>query len=118
MNKKWSFEMALSGPWMIFKDNDEIVGDKETLSCWLYTDVGNYHKTLDYIDKVISGELEEKLLWGNCYKAYINQDFTEIHFNYEEDDPSIKPCKLPTKLLREIVAAWLEEFEKFRNSKK
>ena len=118
MSVDWKFENVLTGPWMTFENVDEIEGDKETLSSWLSDDVRDYAPTLDYIDKAISGELEDNLFWGNGFKAYIEQEYTEIHFNYEEDDPRIKPCKLPTKLLREIVAVWLEEFEKYRNSKK
>ena len=118
MNKKWSFEMSFSAPLMNFEDNDEIIGDKETLSCWLYTDVKNNSLTLDFIDKAILGELKDNLFWGNCYKTYIGQEFTEIYYNFEDEDPTIKPCKLPTRLLREIVEAWLEEYEKFRNKKK
>ena len=73
---------------------------------------------LDFIDKAILGELKDNLFWGNCYKTYIGQEFTEIYYNFEDEDPTIKPCKLPTRLLREIVEAWLEEYEKFRNKKK
>ena len=46
------------------------------------------------------------------------EENTEIQCFFEEEASELKPCKLPTKLLREIVAAWLEEFEKYRNSKK
>ena len=118
MNRNWKFENALTGLWMTFENVKEIEGDKETLSLWLLVDVRFHTSTLEAIDKVINKELKEELLWGNGYKAYIGQEYTEIHFNFEEDDPRIKPCKLPTKLLREIVAVWLEEFEKYRNSKK
>ena len=59
----------------------------------------------------------EDFIWGNGYKAYVKKDFTEIHFNFEEDDPTIKPCTVPTKLLREIVETWIDEYEKFRETK-
>ena len=118
MENKWTFCILCDDLYMKFEDNTEMNGDNETLSAWLSTDVRFHTSTLEAIDKVIDKELEEELLWGNGYKAYIGQEYTEIHFNFEEDDPRIKPCKLPTKLLREIVAVWLEEFEKYRNSKK
>ena len=118
MSIKWKFCILCDDLWMEFEDNDEIIGDKETLTSWLTDDVRDYAPTLEFIDKALSGELEDNLFWGNGFKAYIGQEDTEIHFNFEEEDPSIKPCKLPTKLLREIVAVWLEEFEKYRNSKK
>ena len=73
---------------------------------------------LEDIDNVLSGKSDEEFQWGNGYKAYVKKDFTEIHFNFEDDDPTIRPCIVPTRLLREIVKAWLDEFEKFSVSKK
>ena len=55
---------------------------------------------------------------GNAYKAYVKEDFTEIHFIFEEDNHAIGPCTVPTKLLREIVKEWLDEHEKFCADKK
>ena len=85
---------------------------------WLYTDVGDFRRTLEYIDDVISGKTEEDFLSGNAYNAYVKKNFTEIHFQFEDENPSIKPCTVPTKLLREIVKAWLDGYEKFRANKK
>ena len=103
---------------MMFDDVADVVGDKLTLTDWLYTDIGDYRKTLEYIDDVLNGKNEEDFLLGNAYKAYVKKDFTEIHFIFEEDNHAIGPCTVPTKLLREIVEAWLDEYEKFRASKK
>ena len=103
---------------MIFDDVEEGKCDKTTLTGWLYTDIGDYYKTLEQIDDVLSGKNEEDFLWGNAYKAYVKKDFTEIHFNFEEDVPTVKPCTVTTKLLREIVKAWLDEHEKFCADKK
>ncbi len=102
---------------MMFDDVDDILGDKFTLTDWLYTDIGDYRKTLEYIDDVLNEKNDGDLLWGNAYKAYVKKDFTEIHFIFEEDNHAIGPCTVPTKLLREIVEAWLDEYEKFRETK-
>ena len=118
MNKEWKFSVVCSDLWMEFDDVDEIQGSKETLSSWLCDDIRDFTRTLEYIDDVISGKNNEDFLWGNGFKAYVRKDFTEIHFNYEEEEPSVKPCTVPTKLLREIVKAWLEEYESFRANKK
>ena len=118
MERKWKFHFHDYYFVMIFDDVEEVKGDKETLTGWLNTDIGGYQKTLEYIDDVLSGKNEEDFLWGNAYKAYVRKDFTEIHFNFEDDDPTIRPCIVPTRLLREIVKAWLDEFEKFSVSKK
>lgn len=103
---------------MMFDDVADVVGDKLTLTDWLYTDIGDYRKTLEYIDDVLAEKKDKDLFWGNAYKAYVKRDFTEIHFIFEEDNHAIGPCTVPTKLLREIVEAWLDEYEKFRASKK
>ena len=103
---------------MVFDDVEEVKGDKATLTGWLYTDVRDNVCYLEDIDNVLKGKSDEEIQWGNGYKAYVKKDFTEIHFNFEEDDPTIKPCTVSTKLLREIVKAWLDEYEKFRASKK
>ena len=52
------------------------------------------------------------------FADYVKKDFTEIHFIFEEDNHAIGPCTVPTKLLREIVKAWLDEHEKFCADKK
>ena len=116
--RKWKFHFHDYYLVMIFDDVEEVKGDKETLTGWLNTDIGGYQKTLEYIDDVLSGKNEEDILWGNAYKAYVKKDFTEIHFNFEEDVPTVMPCTVPTKLLREIVKAWLDEHEKFYANKK
>ena len=118
MEHKWKFRSRDYYLDMIFDDVEEVKGDKETLTGWLNTDIGGYQKTLEYIDDVLSGKNEEDFLWGNAYKAYVRKDFTEIHFNFEEDVPTVMPCTVPTKLLREIVKAWLDEHEKFYADKK
>ena len=118
MEHKWKFRSRDYYLDMIFDDVEEVKGDKETLTGWLNTDIIGYQKTLEYIDDVLSGKNEEDFLWGNAYKAYVKKDFTEIHFNFEEDVPTVMPCTVPTKLLREIVKAWLDEHEKFCADKK
>ena len=100
--------------WMNIKDNHQIIGDKEAISAWLMDDVRDYIPILGYIDAVLKGEKEEELIWGNGYKAFVKPDITEIHFNYEEEDPSMKPCSLPTTMLREIVEIWFREYKKFK----
>ena len=118
MKYKWQFRFHEDYFVMTFDDVEEVKGDKETLTGWLNTDIIGYQKTLEYIDDVLNGKNEEDFLLGNAYKAYVKKDFTEIHFIFEEDNHAIGPCTVPTKLLREIVKAWLDEFEKFSVSKK
>ena len=118
MERKWKFHFHEDYFVMVFDDVEEVKGDKETLTGWLNTDIIGYQKTLEYIDDVLNGKNEEDFLLGNAYKAYVKKDFTEIHFNFEEDVPTVMPCTVPTKLLREIVKAWLDEHEKFYADKK
>ena len=118
MEHKWKFRSRDYYLDMIFDDVEEVKGDKETLTGWLNTDIIGYQKTLEYIDDVLNGKNEEDFLLGNAYKAYVKKDFTEIHFIVEEDNHAIGPCTVPTKLLREIVKAWLDEHEKFCADKK
>ena len=116
-NHLWKFSILCDDLWMEFENVPDIIGSRETLSGWLSDDVRDYHKILEYIDNVISKKNDEDFIWGNGYKAYVRKDFTEIHFNFEEDVPTVMPCTVPTKLLREIVKAWLDEYEKFREAK-
>lgn len=87
---------------------DEIVGDSETLSSWLMDEVGKQDVILKYIDDVINEEVAEDEIGINGFIAYIKKDITDIHFIFEDEDSRIKPCYLPTKLLREIVEIWLK----------
>ena len=119
MKKFWNFSITQAGSlWMNIDDIQEIVGSKVALESWLHTDVRDFAKTLDYIDDVLAGNVEEDRLAGNAFCVYVKKDFTEIHYDFEYIDPSAKPCTVSTKLLREIVKAWLEEYEKFRASTK
>lgn len=118
MEHKWRFCIYNNYLKMMFDDVADVVGDKLTLTDWLYTDIGDYRKTLEYIDDVLTGKKDKDLFWGNAYKAYVKRDFTEIHFIFEEDNHAICPCTVPTKLLREIVEAWIDEYEKFRANRK
>ena len=118
MNRAWKFSVVCSDLWMEFDDVDEIQGSKETLSSWLCDDIRGFTRTVDYIDDVLAGKVEEDRLGGDGFSAYVKKEFTEIRYDFEDMDPSVKPCTVPTKLLREIVKAWLEEYERFRASKK
>ena len=118
MKYKWNFHFHEDYFVMTFDDVEEVKGDKTTLTGWLYTDVRDHFCYLEDIDNVLSGKSDEEFQWGNGYKAYVKKDFTEIHFNFEDDDSTIRPCIVPTRLLCEIVKAWLDEFEKFSVSKK
>ena len=118
MNTIWKFSILCDDLWMEFENVPDIVGSRETLSAWLSDDVRDYHKTLEYIDDVLTGKKDKDLFWGNAYKAYVKRDFTEIHFIFEEDNHAIGPCTVPTKLLREIVETWIDEYEKFRANRK
>ena len=118
MKKFWNFSITQGSLWMNIDDIPEIVGSKVALESWLHTDVRDFAKTLDYIDDVLAGNVEEDCLGGDGFSAYVKKEFTEIRYDFEDMDPSVKPCTVPTKLLREIVKAWLDEYEKFRASKK
>ena len=97
---------------------EELYGNKKMLELWLTDDVAGYTMMLENIDKAIAGNPEYREISGNLCKVIIEPDYTEIHCLFEKETSELKPCKLPTKLLREIVAVWLEEYEKYSNSKK
>ena len=118
MKHKWQFFVQYDCLNMNFDEVKEITGDKTTLTDWLLVDVGDYIGYLEDIDTVLDGKSEEEVEWGNAYKAYVRKDYTEIHSCFEEVGSPIKPCTVPTKLLREIVKAWLDELEKFKASRK
>ena len=117
MEYRWKFNFHDDYFVMAFDEVEEVHGDKSTLTGWLFTDVRDFRGTLGYIDDVISEKTKEDFLSGNAYNAYVKKDFTEIHFQFEDENPSIKPCTVPTKLLREIVKAWLDEYEEFYDNK-
>ena len=118
MEHKWKFRSRDYYLDMIFDDIEEIKGDKETLADWLNTDVRGNVCYLEDIDNVLKGKSDEEIQLGNAYEAYMKRDFTEIHFIFEKDNHAIGPCTVPTKLLCEIVEAWLDEYEKFRANRK
>lgn len=96
---------------------EEIQGDSFTLSQWLKDEVGGYEKTLEYIENVLNGNIDEEELGTNGFVAYVKKDITEIHFIYEDECSDVKPCSLPTKMLRDIVKVWLKELNKFKANK-
>ena len=53
-NHLWKFSILCDDLWMEFENVPDIVGSRETLSAWLSDDVRDYHKTLEYIDDVLS----------------------------------------------------------------
>ena len=61
MEYGWKFNFHDNYFVMVFDDVKEICGDKSTLTEWLYTDVGDFRGTLEYIDDVISGKTEEDI---------------------------------------------------------
>ena len=46
MKYKWNFHFHEDYFVMTFDDVEEVKGDKTTLTGWLYTDIGDYYKTL------------------------------------------------------------------------
>ena len=48
---------------MVFDDVEEVKGDKATLTGWLYVDVRDYRKTLEYIDDVLVEKMK-KIFFG------------------------------------------------------
>ena len=68
------------------------------------------------IKKAIDGEEGEHYLWGNLYYAVFEEGYTTIKsIFYDEGDARV--CRIPTKLLLEIIDEWLVELQKIRKNK-
>lgn len=97
---------------MYFDNIDEIEGEKSTLTEWLYSDVQHSDTMLKIIDSIIESGATEDEFGGNLFDVNVKNGFADIHCIFKELT-KIKPCIVPLKLLREIVVAWLAEYDKF-----
>jgi len=101
---------------MYIKPNSFIVGDTRRIYEWLYDDImGSFERVKKDIDAVLNEEVECDEWNGNANSAVFNKDTTTITCNFDELE--CEPCTLPTKMLREIIDIWEEEYNKFYSKK-
>ena len=117
MIEYWIEYSEVGMPVMKFKENPEIVGSTQELAEWLAVTVKDYKETLDKIDAVLIGKDDSRVICGNEWEAIVEKEYSTVKCTLFEDG-LYGICKLPTKLLREIVEVWLEEYDKYLNSKK
>ena len=87
---------------------------------WLSTDgplVSNL--VLEELSKALNNNIYEHMcISGNAYDCDINKGYSIISFQFEDSFPKgeclLKPCKVPNKLLYEIVETWQKEYEKWK----
>ena len=97
---------------LIVEQNEMTSGYINNVGGWLFCDVrGHAKEYLPQIKSVIEGLTEEQIYWGNAYKAVVHKDFTKISYDYEEDNPEMVPCTLPTEMLYEILKIWIKACE-------
>lgn len=113
MNRAWKFRYNDDSFDMLFDDIKEVEGYKYTLTTWLSSDVQHSDTILKIIDSIIESGATEDEFGGNAFDVQIRNGYAKITYIFEKDFPPLKPCIVPLKLLREIVVAWLAEYDKF-----
>lgn len=87
---------------------------------WIRDDVISPESVLEELSSAMNSieDFEPKCLGGNAFWMEIGKESTLITFqyedNFEEGKCPLKPCKVPTKLLYEIVKVWAVEYKKWR----
>lgn len=100
---------------LVVEPNEMTTGYIDNVGGWLLCDVQGCGE--DYLPKVkniLDGKVEEEVFWGNAYKAIVRKDYTKISYDYEEDNPKMVPCTLPTEMLYEILQIWTKACEEQR----
>ena len=100
----------------MMEPNEQTVGYIHNVGGWLRCDVqGCGEDYLPKVKKVLEGEVEEEEFWGNAYKVVVHKDLTKISYDYEEDNPKMVHCTLPTEMLYEILEIWIKAYEEHQN---
>lgn len=118
MEIKYHFEYIEKSIEFVLEPNDEVSGYIHNIGGWLHSDVQCWGE--DYISKiknVLEGKVEEEFFWGNAYKTLVHKDYTKITYSYEEDNPKMVPCTLPTEMLYEILQIWTKAREEHYKNK-
>lgn len=92
----------------------------EMIEVWLISDVIFPERTLKEISLALNSQDDIKpiCVGGNAFWCDVGKEYTWITYQYEDDFDEgkcpYKPCKIPTKLVYEIVKVWSEEREKWK----
>ena len=93
----------------LVKSNSEIKGDMELLNVFINELDTAGNDVLDEMERIEKGELEEGYWGGNIASATYNKEKAYLEFDFD----SPRTCELPTKMLKELVEAWVREKAKF-----
>lgn len=105
------------------KPCEQITGFIRNIDGWMESDIQsgtNYRLYLNDLKRMSKIKDFSKVLEyeGNAYKIRISNDRTTISYIYEDSNPSMIPCTLPTKMLIRILKTWKFEKRKFEVKKK
>ena len=93
------------------------------IESWLTDDVIAPNDVLKEFEKAINSEgvFIPSSIGGNGFWREVGKEYTLITFQYEhcfaDGKCPFKPCKVPTKLLYEILKVWAIEYEKWKKEK-
>ena len=114
---KYEFKV-LKNDWLVmeFKNN----ADRGILTCFLADGSISYKnrdKYLNEIDKVLNGKKQYVNLGGEAHDVHVEKEKITIYFEYvnEEEDPELI---IATKEFREIMIAWFDRVEEFKENKR
>ncbi len=111
MEFKYYFEEIAPGiETFEIEPNEYLEGFVPHIGGWLTADVQCFAEE-DYIPRVkeileSSNPAEEEEFVKNAYKTLVRKDYTTITYIFEEDNPHMVPCTLPTQMLLEILEVW------------
>lgn len=116
MGLKYHFEY--NPPFMFIKvePNSKTTGYLPNLEGWLECDVGREgEENLKAIKEYLKHPTEEYLFLGlNAYEVYVKKDYTTIVYIFEDENPQMVPCTLPTKMVCKILKVWIKAEKEHR----
>ncbi len=102
------------------KPNGNISGYLGNIGGWLDCDVASTGwRDLAKIKEFLLNPNEEEIMLGsNAYTVLVHKETTTISYDFEEENPEMVPCTLPTEMLCEILEIWIKAYEEHREKTK
>ena len=116
MGLKYHFDVDRHATWMRIEPNPQITGYIGNIAGWLNCDVGREgEENLKAIKEYLKHPTEEYLFLGlNAYEVYVKKDYTTIVYIFEDENPQMVPCTLPTKMVCKILKVWIKAEKEHR----
>ncbi len=120
MELQYSFVEVGGGIIFRLEPNEKVIGYHHNIGGWLSCDVASTGwRDLAKVKEFLTNPNEEEVMLGsNAYTVLVHKDTTTISYDFEEENPEMVPCTLPTEMLCEILEIWIKAYEEHREKTK